>query len=217
MARVIFKKLVSVLFFRLLRRSNWFQSLLHTCNFEIQISEKFVIKFQENLSPCFLLVITMYYWCAQIWSLMQSFWRSWEALLKPRAQLTHSTCLTDAWRDKSTAAEIVEVPNYVMPNFALLTTLYGFMVKILHAFQWLILEPLVMHSKGWKSWTEIKNLPYGCLWMFNHSITADGNTRREGNAFILDICIFAVLTTLCWNSGIIRAWRHEEERAHVLV
>ena len=82
---------------------------------------------------------------------MQCFCRSWEALLKPRSQFAHSMCLTDAWRDESTAPEIVEVPNYVMPNFFLLTTLYGIMVKIVHAFQWLILELLVMHSKGWKS------------------------------------------------------------------
>ncbi len=56
------------------------------------------------------------------------------ALLKPRAQLTHSMCLTDAWKDKSTAPEIVEVLNYVVPNFALSTTLYENILKLLHVF-----------------------------------------------------------------------------------
>ena len=65
---------------------------------------------------------------------MQSFWSSWEAFFEPRAQPTHSMCLTDAWRDKSAAPEIAEVSNYVKPNFALLTTLYEIMVKFLHVF-----------------------------------------------------------------------------------
>ncbi len=73
-----------------------------------------------------------------------------------------------------------------------------------------------MHLNGWKSYTKIRNLPCGCLWMFDQSVTADRNTRCEENAFVFPICIFAILTTLCRDSGILRAWRHGEERAHLL-
>ena len=52
------------------------------------------------------------------------FWRSWEAFFEPRAQLTCSMCLADAWRDKSAASEIAEVSNYVMPNFEFLHVFY---------------------------------------------------------------------------------------------
>ncbi len=73
-----------------------------------------------------------------------------------------------------------------------------------------------MHSRGWKSWTKIRNLLRGYLWMFDQSVTVHRNSRCEENAFVFPIFIFAILTTLCEDSGIWHAWRLGEERAHVL-
>ena len=79
-----------------------------------------------------------------------------------------------------------------------------------------ILGPLGNHSRGWKSWTKIRNLLRGYLWMFDQSVTVHRSSRCERNAFVCPICIFAILTTFCKDSGFLDAWRHGEKRAHVL-